>query len=84
MSSYNSYDGVPVVADSFLLTDILRNEWGYRYFVTSDAGGTARLDSAFHVCPSKNDECITLKVNTLFVWLVLYPLRFYLGPSCWE
>jgi beta-glucosidase len=63
MSSYNSYDGVPVVADSFLLTDVLRTEWGYQYFVISDAGGTARLDNAFHVCAAKDDECITLKVD---------------------
>lgn len=81
MSSYNSYDGVPVVADSFLLTDILRDEWGYKYFVTSDAGGTARLDSAFHVCPYKNDQCITLKVNDMTRWLVFYLLNLYLGSS---
>lgn len=65
MSSYNSYDGVPVVADSFLLTDILRDEWGYKYFVISDAGGTARLDSAFHVCAEQDDDCITLKVGSV-------------------
>lgn len=65
MSSYNSYDGSPVVADAKLLTDILRGEWGYEYFVTSDAGGTARLDNAFHVCAAKDDACITTKVINL-------------------
>lgn len=63
MSSYNSYDGVPVVADHYLLTEILREEWGYEYFVISDAGGTARLDNAFHVCAEKDDACITLEVS---------------------
>ncbi|KAF5644679.1 beta-glucosidase [Fusarium sp. NRRL 25303] len=61
MSSYNSYDGVPVVSDSYLLTDILREEWGYKYYVISDAGGTARLAQAFYVCPLEDDECITLE-----------------------
>ncbi|QPC58466.1 hypothetical protein HYE67_000697 [Fusarium culmorum] len=61
MSSYNSYDGVPVVSDSHLLTDILRDEWDYKYYVISDAGGTARLAQAFHVCPLEDDECITLE-----------------------
>ncbi|KAF4979678.1 hypothetical protein FZEAL_4169 [Fusarium zealandicum] len=61
MSSYNSYDGVPVVSDSHLLTDILRDEWGYEYYVISDAGGTARLANAFFVCEIEDNECITLE-----------------------
>lgn len=61
MSSYNSYDGVPTVADRLLLTGILREEWGYKYYVISDAGGTARLADAFHVCGPADDACITTK-----------------------
>ena len=70
MSSYNSYDGVPMVADQHTLTEILRDEWGYEYFVTSDAGGTDRLANAFYICPddlnsyggpiTPGNECITL------------------------
>lgn len=62
MSSYNSYDGIPTVSDAYLLTEILREEWGYEYFVISDAGGTARLDNAFHVCGEEDHECIILEV----------------------
>ena len=36
MSAYSSYDGVAVIANYEMLTEILRNEWGYEYFVTSD------------------------------------------------
>ncbi|TLD26637.1 hypothetical protein PspLS_04624 [Pyricularia sp. CBS 133598] len=61
MSSYNSYDGVPTVADKSLLTGILRDEWDYKYYVISDAGGTARLANAFHVCGAADDACITTK-----------------------
>ncbi|KAK7407935.1 hypothetical protein QQX98_009897 [Neonectria punicea] len=61
MSSYNSYDGVPVVSDAHLLSDILREEWGYEYYVISDAGGTARLANAFFVCEIEDNECITLE-----------------------
>lgn len=70
MSSYNSYDGIPIVADHHTLTEILREEWGYEYFVTSDAGGTDRLSNAFYVCSpelnsyggpiTEGNECITL------------------------
>lgn len=62
MSSYNSYDGVPMVSNSEVLTDILRGEWGYDYFVISDAGGTARLANAFYVCGIEDNDCITLEV----------------------
>ena len=63
MSSYNSYDDIPIVADHFILTEILREEWGYEYFVISDAGGTARLINAFHTCEEEDDECITMSVS---------------------
>jgi beta-glucosidase len=39
MSAYHAYDGVPVVASKMLLTKVLREEWGFEYWVTSDAGG---------------------------------------------
>lgn len=62
MSSYNSYDGIPVVANKHILTDILREEWGFEYYVISDAGGTARLADAFNICAKGDDDCITLEV----------------------
>lgn len=34
MSAYSAYDGVPAVADKYMLTDILRDSWGYKYFVS--------------------------------------------------
>lgn len=60
MSSYNSYDGIPTIADHHLLTEILRDEWGFEFYVISDAGGTARLADEFHVCPEDDNECITM------------------------
>lgn len=65
MSSYNSYDDIPIVADHHILTEILRDEWDYKYFVISDAGGTVRLDTAFHVCADGDDECVTLSVSSM-------------------
>ncbi|KAF4241727.1 hypothetical protein CNMCM6805_000376 [Aspergillus fumigatiaffinis] len=63
MSAYHSYDGIPAVADYHLLTEILREEWGYEYFVISDAGATDRLCTAFHLCQSSpiDMEAVTLK-----------------------
>lgn len=37
MSSYNDYDGVPVSASRYFLTEILREQWGFRGYVVSDS-----------------------------------------------
>ena len=36
MSGFNEISGVPVTASRFLLTDVLRGEWGFDGFVVSD------------------------------------------------
>ncbi len=39
MASYNEWDGVPNHINHKLLTEILRNEWGFKGYVMSDGGG---------------------------------------------
>jgi len=38
MSAYNAINGVPASANTWLLTDVLREEWGFRGYVVSDCG----------------------------------------------
>ena len=45
MSSYNTYDGVPVTGSSYFLTDLLRGEYGFNGYVVSDSGAVDRLKS---------------------------------------
>jgi len=52
MAAYHEIDGVPVTADSFLLKNILRDEWGFRGFVLSDLGAIRRLYDVHHVVVS--------------------------------
>lgn len=39
MTVYNTIDGIAAVTDRHLLTDILRNEWGFDGVVMTDGGG---------------------------------------------
>ena len=43
MSSFNSINGIPASANSWTLTQVLRNEWGFDGFVVSDWGAVAEL-----------------------------------------
>ena len=38
MGAYNSLYGIPACASSFLLTDILRKQWGFEGYIVSDCG----------------------------------------------
>ncbi len=40
MTAYNALDGRPCSANSWLLNDVLRKDWGFRGFVISDAAAT--------------------------------------------
>ncbi|CDO69454.1 Glycoside Hydrolase Family 3 protein [Trametes cinnabarina] len=55
MTAYSSYDGIPAIANKHLLTDILRNEWGYKYWVTTDAGSVDLLITTHGTCDTR--EC---------------------------
>ncbi|MFI7450300.1 glycoside hydrolase family 3 N-terminal domain-containing protein [Nonomuraea sp. NPDC049714] len=49
MNSYSDVDGVPAVADSWLLTDLLRDEWGFTGTVVSDYWSVPFLASMHRV-----------------------------------
>jgi len=36
MSSFNEIDGIPASANKWLMTDLLRNQWGFKGFVVTD------------------------------------------------
>src|SRR5689334_13074970 len=49
MNSYSDVDGVPAGADSWLLTDLLRGEWGFTGTVVSDYWAVAFLATMHRV-----------------------------------
>ena len=57
MSSYNEVDGVPTTSDHWLLTDQLRNEFGFGGYVSSDFGAIVGLSTGNHaVAANDTDE----------------------------
>jgi beta-glucosidase len=48
MCSYNAVNGVPCADDPWLLTDVLRKEWGFTGYVISDYGAAGNVLDAFH------------------------------------
>ena len=49
MSSYNDWDGVPVSASSYFLTDLLRKQFGFNGYVVSDSEAVEFIFSKHHV-----------------------------------
>jgi beta-glucosidase len=45
MSAYMGLNGVPATGNRWLLTEVLRDTWGFRGFVVSDAGAAADLET---------------------------------------
>ncbi|MBC2650480.1 beta-glucosidase BglX [Novosphingobium aerophilum] len=43
MAAYMALNGVPAAANRWLLTDVLRKEWGFKGWVVSDSGAVASL-----------------------------------------
>ncbi|MEU4406326.1 glycoside hydrolase family 3 N-terminal domain-containing protein [Streptosporangium sp. NPDC023963] len=55
MNSYSDLDGVPAAADSWLLTDLLRDEWGFTGTVVSDYWAIPFL-TTMHQVAADTDE----------------------------
>jgi len=55
MASYNEIDGIPSHINHWLLDKVLRQEWGFRGFVTSDGDGLQMLVNTHHVAATKAD-----------------------------
>ena len=53
MASYNAINGIPSSANPWLLTKVLRDEWGFQGYVVSDCGGPSTLVEDHHYVAKK-------------------------------
>jgi beta-glucosidase len=55
MAAYNSYDGLPCSCNPWLLTEVLRDEWGFQGFVVSDYDSVIHIFEKHHVAADKKE-----------------------------
>jgi beta-glucosidase len=55
MNAYSSYNHVPLVANKYLLTNVLRKQWNFSGYVYSD-WGSIEMQRFFHYTALNNDE----------------------------
>ncbi len=61
MSSYNDYNGVPVTASHYFLSELLRDQWGFKGYIVSDSWAVGGLDGRHHIADNFK-ECVYLSV----------------------
>ncbi|GHU68299.1 beta-glucosidase [Bacteroidia bacterium] len=62
MAAYHEIEGIPCVSSKWLLTDILRNEWGFDGLVVTDLGAIKKQITTHHT--AANDEEAIVKSIT--------------------
>lgn len=58
MNSYNSYEAVPIAASKRILTGILRDELGFKGYISSDWGSVDMLRHFHHTAANKAEAAI--------------------------
>lgn len=56
MSSYNDYDGEPITGSYHFLTEILRQEWGFKGYVVSDSEAVEFISNKHKVADTYEDR----------------------------
>jgi beta-glucosidase len=63
MASYNAINGVPNHINHLMLTDILKNRWGFKGFVVSDLGGVNTMVNGHEKGKMSYEEAVAQSIN---------------------
>ncbi|MFC4144344.1 glycoside hydrolase family 3 N-terminal domain-containing protein [Pedobacter mendelii] len=58
MTSYNSVDGTPATSNHWLLTQVLKNDWGFKGFVISDAGAVGGANVLHYTAANYHESTV--------------------------
>lgn len=82
MSSYNDYDGEPVSGSHYFMTEILRQQWGFKGYVVSDSEAVEFLRSKHKVAATPEDVAaqvmeagLNVRTNFTLPQTFILPLR---------
>jgi len=56
MATYHEIDGTPIVGSKHLLTEVLRNDWGFEGMITSDADAIDHMHALHHITANKAES----------------------------
>ncbi|MEW6201046.1 MAG: glycoside hydrolase family 3 C-terminal domain-containing protein [bacterium] len=56
MAAYNATNGIPCNADKWLLTDLLRGEWGFDGYVVTDCGALSTMISGHKYAKTRSES----------------------------
>ena len=63
MTSFNIVDGLPATANRWLVTDVLRNRWGFDGFVVTDYASIAEMEK-HGISDRQHNAALALKAGT--------------------
>lgn len=63
MASYNAINGIPNNINKYMLTDILKDQWGFKGFVVSDLGGVNTMVRDHEKGKMSFEEAVSKSVN---------------------
>ncbi|MEI6948882.1 glycoside hydrolase family 3 N-terminal domain-containing protein [Paraflavisolibacter sp. H34] len=78
MSSYNDWDGVPVTGSSYFLTELLRQQYGFKGYVVSDSRAVEYLFEKHRVAADFKDATRQAVEAGLNVWTNFDPPAAYI------
>jgi beta-glucosidase len=78
MHAYDDVDGLPCVASRFLLTDVLRNRWGFDGMVVSDYFGVDEIIGSHHMTKDRSEAAAMALEAGVDVELPTF--AFFAGP----
>ncbi|HMG02044.1 MAG TPA: glycoside hydrolase family 3 C-terminal domain-containing protein, partial [Edaphobacter sp.] len=65
MCAYNAINGEPACANTMLLKDVLRGDWGFKGFVTSDCGAIHDITAGHHFgADNAHGSALAVKAGT--------------------
>jgi len=80
MSSYNDYDGIPVSASHFFLTELLREKFNFQGYVVSDSDAVKFIHAKHHVAGTYKDAVRQAVEAGLNIRTTFTPPEVYVNP----